>query len=65
MPEPTQRWAICPVEECEYAQEHDPVATAFCPSCGLELVSECPRCLAPLLAENLTTCLTCGAPLKE
>lgn len=65
MPEPVQRWSICPIEDCEHAQEYDPQATAVCPECGMELLSECPACQTPLMSDTQTTCTNCGASLKE
>ncbi len=65
MPEEIQRWSICPVEDCEYAQEYDPAAAAFCPDCGMELLSECPACNTPILAETQYTCPGCGMAFKE
>lgn len=65
MPAEVQRWSICPVEDCEYAQEFDPAATAFCPECEMELVSECPACKAPIHSEFQVTCNQCEAPFKE
>ncbi len=60
-----QRWSVCPVEDCEYAQEFDPAAAAFCPECEMELVSECPSCKAPILSEFQVTCSQCQTPFKE
>ena len=65
MPEPAQRWSICPVEDCEFAQEYDPDVAAFCPDCGMELVSECSACQTPFLSETQTHCRNCGLVLKE
>jgi predicted RNA-binding Zn-ribbon protein involved in translation (DUF1610 family) len=65
MPEHEERWSICPVEDCEYALEYDPNASAYCPECGMELVSECPDCKAPVLSETQTSCPSCGKSLKE
>ena len=65
MPESDQRWGICPVEDCEYAQEFDPESSAFCPDCGMELISECPACQAPVMAANQIVCTQCGLAFKE
>ncbi len=65
MAEETQRWSICPIEDCEYAQEYDPNAAQFCPECGMELLSECPDCKAPVMGESQTSCTGCGKGLKE
>jgi predicted RNA-binding Zn-ribbon protein involved in translation (DUF1610 family) len=60
-----QRWSICPVEDCEFAQEFDPNAAAFCPDCGMELISECPSCKSPVRLESQVNCNECGLPFKE
>jgi len=65
MPEDIQHWSICPVEDCEFAQEYDPAAAAFCPDCGMELLSECPACKKPILAETQYSCPDCGMAFKE
>ena len=59
------RFSICPVEDCEFAQEYDPDATAFCPDCGMELLSECPSCKLPILTEGQVNCSGCGISFKE
>ena len=59
------RWSICPVEDCEYAVEYDPGAAAFCPDCGMELLSECPSCKLPILDEKQVNCGGCGIAFKE
>jgi hypothetical protein len=65
MPEETERWSICPIEECEYAVEYDPGAAGFCPDCGMELLSECPACRAPIMGAGQVSCRACGKPFKE
>jgi hypothetical protein len=65
MPEDNQRWTICPVEDCEYAQEYDPDAAAFCPDCGMELLSECPGCKTPIRDSTQVACRDCGQSFKE
>ena len=65
MTEAVQRWSICPVEDCEFAQEYDPDVPAFCPECGMELVAECPACKAPVTSESQVTCNQCGLTFKE
>ena len=64
MPE-EKRWSICPVEDCEFAQEFDPDVPAFCPDCGLELISECPACKKPVWLEGQVSCNECGLAFKE
>lgn len=59
------RWSVCPVEDCEFAQEFDPDVTAFCPDCGMELVSECPACKLPIHNEGQVNCSGCGVAFKE
>lgn len=65
MSEDNQRWSICPIEDCEYAQEYDADASAFCPDCGMELLSECPGCKAAILDSAQTACRDCGQSFKE
>ena len=65
MAEQEPHWCLCPIENCEYAQEYDPSAAAFCPDCGMELLAECPTCSAPFITDNQTTCLSCTASFKE
>jgi len=64
MPE-EKRWSICPIEDCEYAQDYEADARAFCPDCGMELISECPSCKLPILLESQVSCNGCGHPFKE
>ena len=47
-----------------YDAWYDPAAAAFCPDCGMELLSECPACNTPILAETQYTCPGCGANLN-
>jgi len=65
MSEGTERWSICPVEDCEYAQEYDDAAAAFCPDCGMELISECPACKKPVEDAGQVSCNVCGMAFKE
>ena len=65
MPESKERWSICPIEDCEYAQEYDPAAAEYCPECGMELLSECPACKAPIHEEGQISCHECGKSFKE
>jgi len=60
-----QRWSVCPVEDCEYAAEFDPDAPAYCPDCGMELVSQCPGCKQPIFKEDQVNCHSCGLSFKE
>ncbi|MFQ5720094.1 MAG: hypothetical protein ACE5IK_11165 [Acidobacteriota bacterium] len=61
----TTRWAICPVEDCTVAIEFDPDESLYCPTCEMEMISECPSCRAPIDEEEGTLCSRCGASLKE
>ena len=63
MAESKARWSICPVAECYYALEYDPEDLVFCPTCELELVSECPACAAPIETDEQAICNECGAGL--
>ena len=65
MSEGTERWSICPVEDCEYAVEYDEGAAGFCPDCGMELISECPACKKPVEAPDQVSCNDCGMAFKE
>jgi hypothetical protein len=65
MPEANEHWSICPIEDCEYAQEYDPATAAFCPECGMELLSECPSCKLPINDPIQVACRSCGQPFKE
>ena len=65
MSEDTQRWSVCPIEDCEYSQEYDPDAAAFCPDCGMELISECPSCKKPIMSADQISCSDCGTGFKE
>ena len=65
MPPADSRWSVCPVEDCSYAIEYDPDEGLFCPSCEMELISECPTCKFMIQTEEQSLCGKCGAPLRE
>ena len=60
-----KHWSICPVEDCAYAVEYDADENLFCPSCEMELISECPGCKHMIETEDETPCRKCGESLKE
>ena len=60
-----QRWSICSVEGCHYALEYDADEGLFCPTCEMELISQCPACSAPIEAEEAERCGSCAQKLKE
>jgi hypothetical protein len=65
MAEENVRWSICPIEDCEYAVEYEEGASAFCPECGMELLSECPACKTPITHAEQVSCRGCGQSFKE
>ncbi|MFQ5766379.1 MAG: hypothetical protein ACE5ID_00115 [Acidobacteriota bacterium] len=59
-----ERWFICPGEDCLYALEYEPDQEFYCPTCEMELISQCPTCKKPIESEEQVTCRTCRARLK-
>ena len=57
-------FAICPLEDCTVVHEAEPGETYFCPTCNLEMVTQCPKCEARVVEEDQVACGQCGKELK-
>ncbi len=58
-------WAICPVQDCDFALEHDPDESFYCPTCEMEMITKCPSCKTPITEEELEVCEACGQSVKD
>jgi predicted RNA-binding Zn-ribbon protein involved in translation (DUF1610 family) len=58
-------WAICPVQDCNFALEHDPDESYYCPTCEMEMITKCPGCKEPITAEEAQICDSCGGSVKD
>ena len=57
-------WSVCPVEDCVFALEFDPSENYFCPTCDMEMISECPSCRTRIQTEDQSICRQCSTRIK-